>query len=128
MANLLRLLTAWLLILFSMTVKSCPNADMLMEIEFAKNSSYFNSQGKVTLDKLVTDAVKLPHGYLLLESSSNKQISNKRLREYNMWLAERRIDRIKTYLTQNLITSPMVTRIRTARNGQRMVTLSFCPH
>ncbi len=109
-------------------VASCPGNSMLGEVEFDRNSSYFNSNGKAALDKLLDDSESLTDGYLLLEFSFNKQISDKKLREYNMWLAQRRVDRVKTYLTKKQLTYPMVTRILTAGDEDRVVKLSFCEH
>ena len=109
-------------------IAACPGSSTLGEVEFERNSSYFDSQGKAALDKLLDDSESLADGYLLLEFGFNKQISDKKLREYNMWLAQRRVDRVKTYLSKKQLSHPVVTRILTAGGEERVVKLSFCEH
>ncbi|MCF1428768.1 MAG: hypothetical protein LPD71_08330 [Shewanella sp.] len=107
---------------------SCIGGNDLVEVEFGRNSSYFNHEGKTELDKLLADSQQLTDGYLLLEFSFNKQISDKKLREYNMWLAQRRIERVKDYLTKKQLPHPMITRILTAGDEDRILSLTFCEH
>ncbi|MGI2258757.1 hypothetical protein [Shewanella sp. GXUN23E] len=120
-----------LLLLSLMTLPAtaaCIGGNDLGEVEFERNSSYFNHKGKAALDRLLDDSQRLNDGYLLLEFSFNKQISDKKLREYNMWLAQRRVERVKNYLTQKQLPHPMITRILTAGDEDRILSLTFCEH
>lgn len=122
----LRLTLLLLSLLAAPVAASCPGSQNLGSVAFERNSSYFNQQGKAALDKLLADSQSLTEGYLLLEFSFNRQISDKKLREYNMWLAQRRVDRVRNYISGKSLTHPVITKIHTAGDEGRTVTLSFC--
>jgi len=104
----------------------CPKNINYGDIPFEKNSSYFSGKYTQKLKKLVTETQQ-GDGYLLLEFPVYKGQTDKKLREYDMWLANRRIDRVKHYLTQSAFSQPIVTRILTASdNDTRSVSLHWC--
>ncbi|MBV7316510.1 hypothetical protein [Shewanella sp. NIFS-20-20] len=109
---------------------ACPNAQDYGQVEFAKNSSYFSEHGQALLDKINTSTAdnNVATGYLMLEFSAGLNRDNDKLKEYNKWLAQRRIERIKTYLATQEFEPPIVSRILTiANNPERSVQLYWCP-
>lgn len=116
----------------------CVQENLLGTIAFDSDSSYFNHQGKATLDKLLDDIKHQHQGYLLLKFSFDKAKGNQKLSNYNMWLAQRRIGRVKNYLLKNaeleaatsanLIDKPIVSRILTAGTENRQVSIYHCQH
>lgn len=107
-------------------IAECESNIHLTEIPYAKNSSYFPSKYAKQLDELIETTSNKP-GYLLLEFQILKQQVNDDARKYNMWLANRRINRIKEYLTNSHYSAPVISRILTASNEDiRDVSVSWC--
>ena len=108
----------------------CDSATLVGSVEYANNSSYFSSNAAKMLDKLAkhySETASTQSGYLLLEFHVNREQESAKIRDYNLWLAQRRIERVKTYLTTANYGAPMISRILTASNeDSREVTLSWC--
>ncbi|WP_076416300.1 hypothetical protein [Shewanella sp. UCD-KL12] len=103
----------------------CDKSIHVTEIPYAKNSSYFPSKYAKQLDKLVKESTEKP-GYLLLEFQVLKQ-QDEDGRKYDMWLANRRIDRIKEYLHNANYSAPIISRILTASSEEvRDVSIHWC--
>ncbi|MCS4557133.1 hypothetical protein L9G74_11835 [Shewanella sp. C32] len=106
---------------------ACDGQEQLGQVDYAKNSSYFPSTASSQLDKVSKQAQQKGEGYLMLEFNLRPIVGDKKLQQYNMWLANRRIERVKTYLTKNNLTSPIITRINTAAaSEQRQVDIVWC--
>jgi|GEM_PF-3385110 len=98
----------------------------LATIPYAKNSSYFPTQYSSELDSVLQKATEKA-GYLLLEFQVQQQQESEDIRNYNMWLANRRITRVKEYLTKSNYASPIISRILTAGTERRRdVSISWC--
>ncbi|MPY23620.1 OmpA family protein [Shewanella psychropiezotolerans] len=107
-------------------IAECKQYIHLTEIPYAKNSSYFPSKYAKQLDELIESTSSKP-GYLLLEFQILKHQASDDNRKYNMWLANRRIDRIKQYLTNSHYPAPVISRILTASNEDlRDVSITWC--
>ncbi|MCJ8301609.1 hypothetical protein [Shewanella sp.] len=107
-------------------IAECEPNIHITEIPYAKNSSYFPSKYAKQLDELIESTSNKP-GYLLLEFQILKLQASDDARKYNMWLANRRIDRIKEYLTNSHYPAPVISRILTASNEDlRDVSVSWC--
>ncbi|QDF66116.1 hypothetical protein FJQ87_04950 [Shewanella sp. SNU WT4] len=109
---------------------SCLNGEHLGEVEFSINSSYFSGQGQQLLNQVnsPTASKASADGYLLLQFSAGLDTSDEKLKDYNKWLAQRRIERIKHYLTTQAFNAPIISRILTVENTQvRSVQLYWCP-
>ncbi|GIU43438.1 hypothetical protein TUM4438_12360 [Shewanella sairae] len=105
----------------------CNNSSHIFDIPYPKNSSYFAGQYAAQLDAL-THGTQATEGYLLLEFKVNPIYSTEESHKYNKWLAERRIDRIKSYLSDSAYSAPVITRILTAsHNVDRSVSIIWCP-
>jgi len=103
----------------------CDNNIYLTTIPYAKNSSYFPSEYSKKLDS-VLEQTSDNKGYLLLEFQVTEQVDDKS-KKYNMWLAGRRINRVKEYLTKLSYPSPIVSKILTAStHDKRDVSISWC--
>ncbi len=103
----------------------CDNNIYLTSIPYAKNSSYFPSEYSNELDS-VLEQTSNNKGYLLLEFQVTEQADEKS-KKYNMWLADRRINRVKEYLTTSSYSSPIVSKILTAStHDRRDVSISWC--
>lgn len=104
----------------------CLNEVDLFDIQFELNSSYFGKQQAKQLQQLPTDT-QVGNGYLLLEFPIYKGQTDKKLRQYDRWLAYRRIARVKDYLTKSDYQAPIMTRILTASNDDsRTLSLHWC--
>jgi len=103
----------------------CDNNIYLTSIPYAKNSSYFPSEYSKKLDT-VLEQTSANKGYLLLEFQVTEQADDES-KKYNMWLAGRRINRVKEYLTSLSYPSPIVSKILTAStHDRRDVSISWC--
>ena len=119
-------LAAFLLLLSVNAMAQCDNASHVFDIPYAKNSSYFAGQYAIKLDSF-TQAATSNQGYLLLEFKVNPKQLSTEAQQYNKWLAERRIERIKNYLNKADYSAPVITRILTAStNVDRSVSLTWC--
>ncbi|WP_299801641.1 hypothetical protein [uncultured Shewanella sp.] len=108
-------------------VAQCDNKTHIVDVPYAKNSSYFAGQYASLLDKLALDT-QAGTGYLLLEFSVSQNQSTEEKRKYNKWLAERRIERVKNQLNKANFSVPVITRILTASNDiTRSVSVAWCP-
>ncbi|MCH4293007.1 hypothetical protein MJ923_01650 [Shewanella sp. 3B26] len=109
---------------------ACEDSTVLGSVGFDKNSSYFNAEGSNTLKQLLEtyqNSADTREGYLLLEFEFNRNQGDEALQKYNMWLAERRIERVKEFLGKEGFGGPMVSRIRTAVDSEtRELTLKWC--
>lgn len=109
---------------------SCEGSTELGAVNFDKNSSYFDATGTATLKQLLETqqtSADTGNGYLLLEFEFNRNAGDDALQKYNMWLAERRIERVKSYLTNAGFGAVMVSRIRTAVDTEsRALALKWC--
>ncbi|WP_281212461.1 hypothetical protein [Shewanella insulae] len=105
---------------------ACPQNISFGDIPFEKNSSYFASQYAKQLQKLI-EQTQADSGYLLLEFPLNKGETNKKLRDYNLWLANRRIERVKTFLTKADYNQPVITKLLTAsKQDTRTLSIHWC--
>ncbi len=105
----------------------CSQSFNPIDIPFAVNSSYFAERYAQQLLQFIQ---KTPNsnGYLLLEFPLNREGEDLKMQEYNLWLANRRIERVKSYLTQADVQSPIITRLLTAsQEDSRTVSLHWCP-
>ncbi|ABZ75379.1 conserved hypothetical protein [Shewanella halifaxensis HAW-EB4] len=108
------------------TMAQCDNKTHIIDIIYPKNSSYFSSQYTSQLDEL-TKSTQINTGYLLLEFKVNQTQATEETRNYNKWLAERRIERVKTYLNDVAYPAPIITKILTASTDEnRNVSLVWC--
>ncbi|GIU21681.1 hypothetical protein L2719_00665 [Shewanella schlegeliana] len=109
------------------TMAQCDNNTHIIDIVYPKNSSYFDSQYSSQLDQL-TKNTQQNTGYLLLEFKVNQTQSTKEAREYNKWLAQRRIERVKVYLNDAAYPAPVISRLLTASTEKnRSVSVIWCP-
>ncbi|MGI2853674.1 hypothetical protein ACRTDR_05570 [Shewanella algae] len=123
----MRVLILGLLLFAGVSQAACEKSILLGNIDYAKNSSYFSARDSLQLDKIVADNSSHSSGYLLLEFNMDKSLGDEELQKYNMWLANRRIERVKEYLTAANFPQPIVTRIRTATHkDNREVSLHWC--
>jgi outer membrane protein OmpA-like peptidoglycan-associated protein len=108
-------------------VAQCDSSVHMFNIPYVKNSSYFPSAYSTRLDE-ISEEHKSKNGYLLLEFQVQKNQKSDELRAYNLWLAERRIHRVKSYLTESSFPAPIVTRILTAgMDKRRDISVTWCP-
>ncbi|MEZ9821259.1 hypothetical protein AB4238_11675 [Shewanella sp. 10N.286.45.A1] len=126
----MRFITVTWLILISLTATSvmaqCNQKVHITDIPYAKNSSYFSSKYGSELDELIAHPPN-QSGYLLLEFKVNKIQPSEDVRQYNKWLANRRVDRIRTYLNESQYSAPIISRILTAStNTDRSVAIHWC--
>lgn len=120
------IISLFIILFTSGALAHCDINTHITEIPYAKNSSYFPSQYTKQLDELIETSADKP-GYLLLEFQIQEQLQDKNVRKYNMWLANRRIDRIKEYLTKSSYSAPIISRILTASSEElRDVNISWC--
>ncbi|QSX33021.1 hypothetical protein JYB87_14950 [Shewanella avicenniae] len=121
-------LSTVLILLFSKSVMaSCSDQQQLGQVEYPSNSSYFNAQASNKLDEISKATHDKGNGYLVLEFNLFPVAADKKLQQYNMWLANRRIERVKQYLAKSKLTTPIVTRIKTAAPmEQRQVDIVWC--
>ncbi|MGS0676389.1 hypothetical protein [Shewanella sp. 30m-9] len=104
----------------------CDNQTHIVDIPYAKNSSYFAGHYASQLDKLSKNT-QANSGYLLLEFKVNQTQTTEEARKYNKWLAQRRIERVKTYLDNAAYPAPVITRILTASTDEnRNVSVVWC--
>ncbi len=97
-----------------------------VNIAFDVNSSYFSSQYTKQIQEFIQQT-STEDGYLLLELPLSKGGNGAKMQEYNLWLANRRIERVKNYLTQSDVQSPIITRLLTASKlDSRTVSLRWC--
>lgn len=117
------------MVLFLFTVQAnahCPQNTNFGDIPFEKNSSYFANKHTKQLQQLI-EKTQSDKGYLLLEFPVYKGQTDKKLRQYDMWLAHRRIERVRSYLSQSDYNQPVVTRILTASNtDSRTLSIHWC--
>ncbi|WP_394201162.1 hypothetical protein [Shewanella waksmanii] len=107
-------------------VAQCQQPLHMADIPYPKNSSYFNSQYNAQLEAII-GAEHPSEGYLLLEFPVTKQQKDEQSRQYNMWLAGKRLTRIKQFLTNAEYPFPVITRILTASTEElRQVSISWC--
>ncbi|MFQ6370803.1 hypothetical protein [Shewanella sp. YIC-542] len=105
----------------------CTDEQKLGEVLYANNSSYFSSEDARHLDEIKQLAMDKKDGYLLLEFNVFAITDNEKLRHYNLWLAKRRIERVKHYLNTEPLPVPIITRIRTASSQERRdVDILWC--
>ncbi|MEZ9198104.1 hypothetical protein [Shewanella sp. 10N.286.54.B9] len=126
----MRFIAATWLIFISLTATSvmaqCNQKVHITDIAYAKNSSYFSSKYSSELDELIAHPPKQA-GYLLLEFKVSKIQPSEDVRHYNKWLANRRVDRIRTYLNESKYSAPIISRILTAStNTDRSVAIHWC--
>ncbi|WP_394391737.1 hypothetical protein [Shewanella woodyi] len=124
----MRVITTILLLLIAGSATAqCDSSIHMFNIPYEKNSSYFPSAYSSKLDAISEDR-KGEDGYLLLEFQVQEKQRSDELRTYNLWLAQRRIDRVKSYLTDAHFAAPVVTRILTAGvDKRRDISVSWCP-
>lgn len=104
----------------------CPQNINFGDIPFEKNSSYFASKHTKQLQQLIKQT-QSDYGYLLLEFPLYKGQTDKQLQKYDLWLANRRIDRVRHYLSQSDYHQPVITRILTASNqDSRTLSIHWC--
>ncbi|GIU07070.1 MULTISPECIES: hypothetical protein [unclassified Shewanella] len=120
-------LAAVCLLFAGSAVAQCDNKTHIVDIPYAKNSSYFEGHYGSLLDKLAKDT-QAGTGYLLLQFDVSQNQSSEEKRQYNKWLAERRIERVKNQLNKANFSVPVITRILTASNDiTRSVSVTWCP-
>jgi hypothetical protein len=104
----------------------CPESINFGDIPFDKNSSYFANKHAKQLQQLI-EKTQSGDGYLLLEFPVYKGQTDKKLKQYDMWLANRRIERVRNFLSQSDYNQPVVTRILTASNtDSRALSIHWC--
>lgn len=74
-------------------------------IFFDVNSSYFNTRNRVKLNKILTE-LKNQSGTIAVNSYADSRAPS----EYNMWLSERRSQRVVDYLIQNGIPADRIVQ------------------
>ncbi|ACJ30970.1 Conserved hypothetical protein [Shewanella piezotolerans WP3] len=126
----MRFIAATWLIFISFTATSvmaqCNQKVHITDIAYAKNSSYFSSKYGSELDDLIAHPSKQA-GYLLLEFKVNNIQPSEDVRHYNKWLANRRIERIRTYLNESEYSAPIISKILTASTDtDRSVAIHWC--
>ncbi|MCK8044777.1 hypothetical protein MSG37_07765 [Shewanella sp. 1CM18E] len=119
-------LAAVLMFLSGSAFAQCDNASHVFDIPYAKNSSYFAGQYASQLDSF-SKSSSSNQGYLLLEFKVDPKQLTAEAQQYNKWLAERRIERVKSYLNKTEYSAPVITRILTASNNvDRSVSITWC--
>lgn len=122
----MKLVAAVCLLFATSAMAQCDNNTHIIDIVYPKNSSYFDSEYGSKLERLTSNTVQ-GSGYLLLEFKVNQTQSTKEAREYNKWLAQRRIDRVKTYLNNAAYPAPVITRLLTASTEKnRSLSVIWC--
>ncbi|QUN05252.1 hypothetical protein KDN34_13760 [Shewanella yunxiaonensis] len=107
---------------------SCNDEQKLGQVTYANNSSFFSAKDSKGLDHIKKIVSNKQDGYLLLEFNLFPSPGDKKQQQYNLWLANRRIDRVKSYLSVANLPLPIITRIRTAApEEQRNVDILWCP-
>lgn len=110
----------------STATANCSNQTHITDVAYAVNSSYFGNKYSAQLDELMSQ-YQAESGYLLLEFKVTKQQASEDQRQYNKWLANRRVDRIRTYLNQASYSAPIISRILTASiEDDRTVSILWC--
>lgn len=127
---MLKHISALILILAFNANAKCLDRTELGLVSFNSNSSYFDASGGNTLKQLIESSqtqASSNKGYLLIEFEFDRELGNADLQKYNMWLAERRVERVKEFLSKGGFGSAMVSRILTAGNAEnRDVRLFWC--
>ncbi len=83
-----------------------PKPDMLEEIVyFDLNSSYLQRDGKKTLNKLVKELKSKEKYEIVIVAHTDKRATD----DYNKWLSERRMNRVKDYLVSKGISSNIIS-------------------
>ncbi|MCL1074620.1 hypothetical protein [Shewanella dokdonensis] len=109
-------------------IAACSDEQKLGQITYANNSSYFSPADSRDLEQIKQQASDKKQGYLLLEFNLFPSADDKKLQQYNLWLANRRIERVKNYLSAANLPLPIITRIRTAAPEERRdVDILWCP-
>ncbi|NRD75409.1 hypothetical protein HQQ94_19725 [Shewanella sp. VB17] len=104
----------------------CDPSVHMLNIPYPKNSSHFPNTYSIKLDA-IGQQHKSKTGYLLLEFQVQKEQISDELRTYNLWLAQRRIDRVKNHLINSNFSAPVITRIFTeSLSEQRNISISWC--
>lgn len=107
-------------------IAQCDEPRHMADIPYPQNSSYFNSQ-YISQLQAILQAPTDSDGYLLLEFPVTKVQKDETTRQYNMWLAEKRLTRIKQFLTNADYPHPVITRILTASTEElRQVSINWC--
>lgn len=127
---MLKFITGFLCLSVFTANAACEQSTALGSVGFDKNSSYFDSSGSQTLTQLLTaheNSANTDVGYLLLEFEFNRNLGDEAMQKYNMWLAQRRVERVKEFLGKGGFDGAMVSRIRTAVDTEtRELTLKWC--
>ncbi|KFZ37460.1 hypothetical protein HR45_10620 [Shewanella mangrovi] len=119
--------TVLILLLSEPVMASCDGQQQLGQVDYPSNSSYFNAKASAKLDEITKETQDKGDGYLVLEFNLFKVAGDKKQQQYDMWLANRRIDRVKQYLSKLHVAKPIVTRIKTAAAAeQRQVEILWC--
>ena len=120
--------SAPLLLLVSHSVlAACTGQEQLGQVDYATNSSYFAAGATAELDKISQQTQQKGQGYVVLEFNLHPVINDKKLQQYNLWLANRRLERVKQYLNKTKVAAPIVTLIKTAAPAeQRQVEILWC--
>lgn len=83
-----------------------PKSDLLEEIVyFDLNSSYLQKDGKKTLNHLVKELKSKEQYEIVIIAHTDKRASN----NYNEWLSERRMNRVKDYLISKGISASVIS-------------------
>lgn len=116
-----------LLVASQAATAACEGQEQLGQVDYASNSSYFADSASAELNKIGKQTQEKGHGYLVLEFNLHPVANDKKLQQYNLWLANRRIERVKAFLNKNQVAAPIITRIKTAApKEQRQVDILWC--
>ncbi len=74
-------------------------------VYFDLNSSYLNRDAKIAIDKAIPKIKKFGDYKIVVEAHTDKRASN----NYNKWLSERRLSRVKEYLITKGISSSVIS-------------------
>lgn len=111
----------------SANATQCSNEQPLLVVNFPKNSSYFDHGQRLLLDKTVQKIKSLDKGYLLLNYQFKQQSKSEKMQQYNLWIAQNRIERVKHYYTEQDLDTPIIIKKQTSSpTHKRQVNISWC--
>lgn len=107
----------------------CIDTHPIGRIDFETNSSYFNDESTQLLNSIAQtymETTDTKEGHLLLAFQMNKEQSED-LNKYNLWLAQRRVERVKQHLVNSHFSVPIISQIRTSTDDEsRAVNIHWC--
>lgn len=129
--KLISFVIALLIVFIPAAYAQCIDTHPIGRIDFETNSSYFNDESTQLLNSIAQtymETTDTREGHLLLAFRMNKEQSSEDIRKYNLWLAQRRVERVKQHLVNSHFPVPIISQIRTSSDDDsRAVIMHWCP-